>query len=82
MEDGKLKQAPGRDSDLWRGTYRGGCFLAVVVASCGSTSLLKDCTSLEGAQTEAFHKGLSPMEGSHAGTWQEHEEERVEKMEN
>lgn len=72
-------QAAGRNSDLWRGTYREGSFLAVVEASCG-TSLLKDCTCLRGAQTEAFHKGLSPMEGLHAGAQEEHEEERVEKM--
>lgn len=78
MEDYKLKQMPGRNRDLWRGTQRGRSFLAVAVASCGSSILLQGCTSLNGTKTEAFHEGLSPMEGSHAETGEKHEEERVE----
>lgn len=76
-EDCKLEQAPSRNCDLWRGTHRGRSFFAAAVASCGSSIHLKDCTSLKGTQTEAFHR-LSPMEGSHAGAGEEHEEEGVE----
>lgn len=70
---------PQAEAGSWqeRHFHRGRSFLAVTVASCGSSILLKGSTSLKGTHSEAFHERLSPMEGCHAGVGEEHREEGV-----